>query len=74
MITPKGIKKAVRKNEGHVSIPSRADMDNMVYFVADLLMEAGYEEMANGVRNFYYELEDIPTSEILKEEIWVGWD
>ena len=72
MITPKGIKKVVRNNEGYVNIPNRAAMDNMVYFVADLLKEAGDKETADKVREFYYSLEDMSSSDIAKEEIWIG--
>lgn len=72
MITPKGIKKAVRANEGYVNIPNRAKMDNMVYFVADLLRESGDTETANKVRELYYELEEMDSTEILNEGIWVG--
>ena len=72
MITPKGIKKVVHNNEGYVSIPNRATMDNMVYFVADLLKEAGDTETADKVREFYYKLEDMNTSEIAREGIWIG--
>lgn len=72
MITPKGIKKVVRNNERYVDIPNRATMDNMVYFVADLLKEAGDTETANKVREFYYKLEDMNTPEIAREGIWIG--
>ena len=72
MITPKGIKKVVRNNEGYVNIPTRAAMDNMVYFVADLLKEAGDKETADKVREFYYKLEDMSSFEIAMEEIWIG--
>ncbi len=70
MITPKGIKKVVSENAVHIDISSRAEMDVIVYFVADLLMEAGDKETANKVREFYYELENIKTTEIIKEHIW----
>lgn len=72
MITAKGIKKAVRANERYIDIPSRSYMDNMVYFVADLLKEAGDVETAAKVREFYGELEDMDTVELVKEGIWIG--
>lgn len=72
MITPKGIKKVVYENDRYIDIPNRAAMDSMVYFVADLLKEAGDKETADKVREFYYKLEDMSSSEIAREEIWVG--
>lgn len=70
MITPKGIKKVVYENDRYIDIPNRAAMDSMVYFVADLLKEAGDKETADKVREFYYSLEDMSSSEIAREEIW----
>ena len=70
MINAKGIAKIVDRNQGYVNIPSRAKMDNMVYFVFDLLRESGDTETANKVLDFYYKLENMDTCEIAKEKIW----
>ena len=72
MNTAKGIKKAVRANERYIDIPSRSHMDNMVYFVADLLKESGDVETAAKVREFYGKLEDMDTAKLVKERIWIG--
>ena len=72
MMTSKGLKKVVNEWKRTISIPNRASVTYMTLFVRDLLKEAGYEEAANFTDEFANELENIDTSELVKEQIWIG--
>ena len=71
MITASQIKKVVNANRRYLDIPSRSAMDQMVYFVSDLLKEAGYEDAAHYTKMLGDELENMDTSELAKEKIWI---
>ncbi len=72
MMTSKGFKKVVDEWKRTISIPNRASVTYMTLFVRDLLKEAGYEEAASFTDKFANELENMDTSELVKEQIWIG--
>ena len=70
MLTAQKLKEVVDKNKRYLEIRNRAEMDQMVYFVADLLKAPGYEDAAYFTKALGDELEDMDVEEIIKAKIW----
>ena len=70
MINAKQIKKVVDSNRKYLDIPSRSVMTQMIYFVVDLLNEAGYEDAAYFAKALADEVDNMDTLGIVKERIW----
>lgn len=70
MINAKQIKKVVDSNRKYLDIPSRSVMTQMIYFVVDLLNEAGYEDAAYFAKALADEVDNMDTEEIVKQQIW----
>ena len=72
MITPKQIKRVVEQNRKHLNIKTRVEMENMIWLTMELLEEAGYEDAARSTKSLYNEIEEMDTSELAREQIWIA--
>ena len=70
MLTGQKLKEVVDKNRRYLEIRNRAEMVQMVYFVADLLKASGYDDTAYFTKALGDELDDMDTEEIVNAKIW----
>lgn len=70
MLTAQKLKEVIDKNKRYLKIRNRAEMDQMVYFVADLLKASGYEDAAYFAKALGDELEDMDVKDIIEAKIW----
>ena len=71
-MTPKKLKNVVNYWRRVINIPDRASVTHITLCVRDLLIEAGYDDAAYFTDVLANELENMDTSEIAKEQIWIG--
>ena len=71
-MTAKQLKKIIEKHRGRnfLKLESRMEVERAVFFVADLLKEAGYKDAACFTEVLGNEVDEMGTEEILSEHIF----
>lgn len=69
-MTARELKEVVNDNRKYLDIPNRGALVQMVYFVSELLDKADFKEAAMQTEELANELDNMDTSEIIKERIW----
>lgn len=71
-MTAKQLKKVVEKHRGKnfFKLENRMEVERAVFFVADLLREAGYKDAAYFTETLGNEIDEMDTREILLEHIF----